>query len=103
MQMNPTATLSFDLDNKWTYMKIHGDSGWESFPSYLGNLVPRVLDLLTERELTITFFIVGQDAAIDSNGVALRSIAAAGHELGNHSYSHEPWFHLYGEPETERE
>jgi hypothetical protein len=84
-------------------MKIHGDSGWESFPSYLGTLVPRVLDMFKECNLEITFFIVGQDAAIESNRAALRSIAAAGHELGNHSYSHEPWFHLYGEPETERE
>jgi hypothetical protein len=87
--------LSLDLDNKWSYLKTHGDEGWERFPSYLDIVVPRVLALLAERGLTITFFVVGQDAAIKSNYFPLQSIAAAGHEIGNHSYHHEPWLHLY--------
>ena len=91
----PLASLSLDLDNKWSYMKTHGDAGWESFPSYLDVVVPRALEALDQRGLKITFFIVGQDAAIDSNGAALRSIADAGHEVGNHSFHHEPWLHLY--------
>jgi peptidoglycan-N-acetylglucosamine deacetylase len=24
----PIASLSLDLDNKWSYMKTHGDPGW---------------------------------------------------------------------------
>ena len=32
----PLASLSLDLDNQWSYMKTHGDPGWESLPSYLG-------------------------------------------------------------------
>jgi peptidoglycan/xylan/chitin deacetylase (PgdA/CDA1 family) len=89
------ASLSLDLDNKWSYMKTHGDLGWESFPSYLDILVPRVLDFLRERDLTITFFVVGQDASLKKNSEALRAIALAGHEIGNHSFHHEPWLHLY--------
>jgi len=42
----PVASLSLDLDNKWSYLKTHGDVGWESFPSYLDMVVPRVLDFL---------------------------------------------------------
>src|SRR5919109_5524572 len=99
----PISSLSFDLDDKWSYMKTHGDSGWESFPSYLDLLVPRVLDFLKARKLTVTFFIVGQDAAMEKNHEVLRSIAAAGHEIGNHSFHHEPWLHLYGEDATELE
>jgi peptidoglycan-N-acetylglucosamine deacetylase len=99
----PIASLSLDLDNKWTYLKVHGDSGWEDFPSYLDVLVPRVLDFLTRRHLQITFFVVGQDAALDKNRDALRAIAAAGHEIGNHSFSHEPWLHLYGKDRIEAE
>jgi hypothetical protein len=91
----PLASLSLDLDNKWSYLKTHGDEGWEQFPSYLDVVVPRVLELLAQRGLTITFFMVGQDAAIESNHAALRSIAVAGHEIGNHSFHHEPWLHLY--------
>ena len=80
-------------------MKTHGDAGWESFPSYLDIVVPRVLAFLKERNLKITFFIVGQDAVLEKNREALASIAAAGHEIGNHSFNHEPWLHLYSKQE----
>jgi hypothetical protein len=99
----PIASLSLDLDNQWSYMKIHSDPGWEAFPSYLDVVVPRAIDFLAERNLKITFFIVGQDAALEQNHQALRAIAAAGHEIGNHSFHHESWLHLYSETEIERE
>ncbi len=99
----PLASLSLDLDNLWSYMKTHCDPGWESFPSYLDVVIPRVLNFLKERDLAITFFIVGQDAALEKNHKAIRSIADAGHEIGNHSFSHEPWLHLYTEQQIEAE
>lgn len=99
----PLASLSLDLDNQWSYMKTHGESGWESLPTYLPLVIPRVLEFLARRNLKITFFIVGQDAALEVNQAALRSIAEAGHEIGNHSFHHEPWLHLYSEPEIEAE
>jgi peptidoglycan-N-acetylglucosamine deacetylase len=97
------ASLSLDLDNKWSYLKTHGDSGWESFPTYLDILVPRVLEFLKQRSLSITFMIVGQDAALRKNREPLSAIAEAGHEIGSHSFNHEPWLHLYSEPEIESE
>jgi peptidoglycan-N-acetylglucosamine deacetylase len=99
----PIGSLSVDLDNKWSYMKIHGDRGWESLPCYLDVLVPRVLEFLKARDLTATFFIVGQDAALKKNHAILRSIANAGHEIGNHSFHHEPWMHLYSPAQIETE
>jgi hypothetical protein len=99
----PLASLSLDLDNKWSYLKTHGDAGWDSFPSYLDVVVPRVLDLLAARGLKITFFIVGQDAALPPNHVALSAIADAGHEIGNHSFHHEPWLHLYSDEQLAAE
>ena len=36
------------------------------------------------------------------NRAALRAIAAAGHEIGNHSFRHEPWLHLYTDGGTRR-
>ncbi|MGZ0174718.1 MAG: hypothetical protein ACKVHE_34900 [Planctomycetales bacterium] len=60
----PIASLSLDLENKWSYMKTHGDAGWASFPSYLDIVVPRFIDFLNKRDLKITVFIVGQDAAM---------------------------------------
>lgn len=101
--MKPIASLSLDLDNKWSYMKTRGIAGWESYPSYLDGCVPRVLDFLKERDLNITFFIVGQDAALEKNHESLGRISTAGHEIGNHSYRHEPWLHLYSDAELVEE
>ena len=97
------ASLSLDLDNKWAYLKTHGDKGWDSFPSYLDLVVPRMIEFLEARDLKITVFVVGQDAAIEENKSVLSSIAKAGHEIGNHSFRHEPWLHLYTPDELELE
>ncbi len=97
------ASLSLDLDNLWSYMKTHGDPGWERYPSYLDRVVPLALQSLGERELRITFFIVGLDASLASNHAPLRSIVEAGHEVGNHSFHHEPWLHLYSDAQLEDE
>jgi hypothetical protein len=101
--MKTIASLSLDLDNEWAYLKTHGDPGWETMPSYLDCVVPRVLEILARRGLRITFFVVGQDAALEKNRKALAQLAQAGHEIGNHSQRHEPWLHLYSEEELERE
>ena len=97
------ASVSLDLDNLWSYMKTHGDAGWEALPSYLDVVIPRVLAFLQARNLKITFFIVGLDAAQERHHQVLRSIVDAGHEVGNHSYHHEPWLHLYSEEEIDAE
>jgi len=97
------ASLSLDLDNQWCYMKTNGDAGWESYPSYLDLIVPRILDYLRRRDLRITFFIIGQDADLTKNHSALRQIADAGHEIASHSFRHDPWLHLYSDAELTEE
>jgi hypothetical protein len=84
-------------------MKTHGDAGWESFPSYLDTFIPLVLDVLDEMDLQITFFIVGRDAALEKNHDALKMITERGHEVGNHSFNHEPWLHLYPKDQIREE
>ncbi len=101
--MKPICSLSLDLDNLWSYLKVHGDEAWADYPSYLDVFVPRLLGFLDERNLRISVFIVGRDAAIESNRRWLRMIADAGHEICNHSHQHEPWLHLYSREEVERE
>lgn len=97
--MKPIASLSLDLDNQWSYMKTHGDAGWEDHPSYLDLVVPRILDVLKQKELTITLFVVGRDVSLEKNHDAIAAIADAGHEIANHSFDHEPWLHLYSKDE----
>jgi peptidoglycan/xylan/chitin deacetylase (PgdA/CDA1 family) len=99
----PIASLSLDLDNQWSYLKTHGDSAWVTLPSYFDRLIPRVLTFLAERQLQITFFVVGQDAALPHHTDLLAALAQAGHEIGNHSYHHEPWLHLYSEAQIDEE
>lgn len=101
--MKPIASLSLDLDNKWSYMKTHGDAGWQSFPTYLDVIVPRSLEFLAEKNLNITYFVVGQDAAREENRDAIRQISDAKHEIGNHSFNHEPWLHLYSKEQLDEE
>lgn len=97
------ASISLDLDDQWTYMKVHGDEGWETFPSYLDLVLPLVLDKLDKLDVKITFFIVGQDAAIEKNHDVLRSIVERGHEIGNHSFHHESWLKTYSKEKIEKE
>jgi peptidoglycan/xylan/chitin deacetylase (PgdA/CDA1 family) len=47
---------------------------------------PRVLDLLAREDVPATFFLVGERAARAPDVV--RAMAAAGHEIGNHTWSH---------------
>ena len=91
----PVASLSLDLDNKWSYLKSHNDSSWESHPGYLKLVVPRILSVLDELDIKMTFFIVGQDAVIQENAEPLKMISDKGHEVANHSFHHEPCLHLY--------
>lgn len=101
--MKTVASISLDLDNLWSYLKTQGAPGWETYPSYLDKVVPRILDMLTRCDQRITFFIVGQDAVIESNRPALKQIADAGHEIANHSFMHEPWLHLYNREQLQAE
>ncbi|MBL9179206.1 MAG: polysaccharide deacetylase family protein [Verrucomicrobiaceae bacterium] len=101
--MKPAASISLDLDNLWSYLKTQGAPGWESFPGYLDLVVPRILDVLDRCDQRITFFIVGKDATIESNRSVLQKISAAGHEIANHSFLHEPWLHLYNRDQLHEE
>jgi peptidoglycan/xylan/chitin deacetylase (PgdA/CDA1 family) len=47
---------------------------------------PRLLEMLKQRNVKATFFLIGQNAA--SNPDIVRRILADGHEIGNHSWTH---------------
>ena len=71
MSESPVLYLTFDdgPDPEWT---------------------PRVLDLLEEAGMRATFFAIGEQALRSAS--LMRRIVAAGHEVGNHTFSHRhPW------------
>jgi len=47
---------------------------------------PRILDILREKNVDATFFVIGKKA--EKYPELLRQIIDEGHEIGNHSYSH---------------
>jgi hypothetical protein len=99
----PVVSLSLDLDDKWTYLKTHGDAAWSDYPSYLSYAVPRILDFLAARDVRITFFVVGRDATDERNREVLSLLARAGHEIASHSFEHDPWLHLYSKEQLHAE
>ncbi len=101
--MKPLASISLDLDNKWSYLKTHGDKSWESYPSYYDIFIPYVTDILDRLELKITFFIVGRDASHKSNHDYLKMLTDKGHEVGNHSFDHDPAIQSSGREKIKRE
>src|SRR5688572_16258132 len=103
MSRRSLASISLDLDNLWSYMRVHNDAGWERYPTYLPAVVPLFLDLLDELRLRITVFVVGIDAERDENAPHLAAIAGRGHEMANHSYSHPSWLHRLSSEELKAE
>jgi len=52
---------------------------------------PQILDLLAQARMHATFFAIGECAQREA--ALMRSVAAAGHAVGNHTFSHRhPWF-----------
>ncbi|MFI9452709.1 polysaccharide deacetylase family protein [Amycolatopsis sp. NPDC052450] len=103
MTARPLASVSIDLDNLWAYRKTHGDPEWRRYPSFLPSAVPRLLEVLGEQRLTTTVFVVGADVVREDGAKAVSEITAAGHEVGNHSFGHEPWLHRYPRARLEDE
>jgi Polysaccharide deacetylase len=97
------ASVSLDLDNLWAYLKTHGDPDWERMPSFLHLAVPRLLEVFGEHGLKTTVFVVGADAVREDGAKAVAAISADGHEVGNHSFGHEPWLHRYTKEKLEQD
>lgn len=92
----PTATRlevsSREVDSGETEAKLVAltfDAGSSAEP------VPQILRALAERGLHCTFFLTGQ--WIERYPDSARQIAEAGHELGNHSWSHPAFTSLSDE------
>lgn len=82
--------LSFDVEDYFQVAALASavDRGsWDAQPSRVGANTARLLDLLAERKVRATFFVLGWIA--ERHPAIVRRIAAAGHEIACHGYSHE--------------
>lgn len=51
-------------------------------------MTPKVLDVLAQRGVLATFFVVGEQMAIPTMRAHAERAAAEGHRIGNHGYTH---------------
>lgn len=89
---SPEATPTLvraEVPGKITYSACHVDGPYIAMTfddgPHAAN-TPRLLDMLKERKIHATFFLVGENAA-EYPGI-IKRIIAEGHEVGNHSYTH---------------
>src|ERR1700685_2740033 len=81
----PTATPA----KQTTYAQVRVDQPYVAMTFDDGpsaENTPRLLDMLKQRNIKATFFLIGQNAA--ANPDLVRRILAEGHEIGNHSWTH---------------
>ncbi len=85
------ASLSIDLDGLEHYHRIHGlpDPPASAVDPVYGTAAERFGELCARLGLRGTAFCVGASLASPAAAAAVRALAAAGHELGNHSLSHD--------------
>lgn len=56
-------------------------------------ITPQVLDILEKYNIKATFFCIGKH--IEANKNLLKEIDKKGHNIGNHTWSHDRWFDLF--------
>jgi len=92
MAQNTIASVSVDLDATACYWRIHALPGAppeQARRLVLRRCLPRFGELFAQAGIKATFFVVGQDLADDVEGARLLAqLAADGHELANHSFTH---------------
>ena len=81
--------LSFDVEEYFQVENLQdaiSRDEWEGWPSRVGSVTEALLDLLDEAGVRATFFVLGWVA--ERHGGLVRAIAARGHEVASHGYSH---------------
>jgi peptidoglycan/xylan/chitin deacetylase (PgdA/CDA1 family) len=86
------VSVSIDLDAIECYFRIHalpGPPPESARFAILQRCLPRFAELFAKHGVKATFFVVGRDVEEDRDGRrTLTELAAAGHELANHSHRH---------------
>jgi peptidoglycan/xylan/chitin deacetylase (PgdA/CDA1 family) len=97
----PVGFVHVDLDGLWTLAGAYGYPEEDSFTRdvVFERGVDRLLELLAAHGARATFFLLGRDLELPAKAATVKRIAAAGHELANHSYSH--FLDLDRRPEAE--
>jgi len=74
----PATWFSVNVDGPYIAMTFDDGPSPET--------TPRLLEILKQRNIKATFFMIGQNA--QANPAIVQRILAEGHEIGNHSWTH---------------
>ena len=84
------AALSIDLDSLEHYHRIHALAPPSADPDPVyGPAIDRFAELCARLGVPGTAFAIGERLADPAATAAVARLAAAGHEVGNHSFSHD--------------
>ncbi len=95
----PPAVLHVDLDGGRHIFRAHGWPVPTGADRLFASGLERTLELLAERSLRATLFVIAEDLEDDAKRELLREAVRRGHEIGSHTVSHR---HLVGLPPAER-
>jgi hypothetical protein len=88
--LNMLNVLSVDVEEYFhpTEVQAHvHQNEWDELPSRIDQQILDILDLFDRKQVKATFFMLGWLA--ERRPHVARSIIAAGHEIGCHSYAHQ--------------
>lgn len=80
--------VNVDLDSISLYFQLHGLDPAAADEVVYERAVPRFLELFDSCGVKATFFVVAQDLERGDNWNLARRLCEAGHEIGNHTFSH---------------
>jgi peptidoglycan/xylan/chitin deacetylase (PgdA/CDA1 family) len=84
------CAVSVDLDEIPFYHQIHGlgAPGGAAAHAVFDVALERLAEFARAQAIPLTLFVIGSTLERKENGAKLRTLADAGHELGNHSFGH---------------
>jgi polysaccharide deacetylase family protein (PEP-CTERM system associated) len=88
--MTPKHFLSFHVEEHFHVPAFDSPMRrrhWDRCESRVEKNTDKILDLLAERRVRATFFVLGWVA--ERHGALIRRIASEGHEIASHGYAHE--------------
>jgi hypothetical protein len=86
--MKKICSISIDVDSLEYYYQIHGITLKKRDNIVYEQAIPRFLNVLDNFGFKATFFVIGKDVREGKNHEIIKEIYRAGHEIGNHTWSH---------------
>lgn len=96
------GSITLDTDNYMHILKFLGIENCGAASIY-ETAMPRLLDILDKYNVKATFFVIGEDILKANNKQMIKKLSINGHEIANHSFTHNRNFSALDYKEKFRE